>query len=129
MVTSRSRRAVLGLLGASSLLLNSTAHAQPTAADEEAALRAAESCTWQHPGGQLATVLCTEGLEQVVWVAAGKAACADHTLCAAWIYQTSEGMPNPVPMTFDGLTQQNVISAVAVWIAESSNLVLIEAVN
>jgi hypothetical protein len=94
-------------------------------APDEAAARAAEACTWSHTGGQLAAVLCEPGLEQAVWAAAGRAACTGQALCGAWIYDDPGALPDPMPASFEGLTQANVTSAVAVWVAEGKYLVII----
>lgn len=93
-----------------------------TAADDA---RAAEACTWSHGGGQLASALCEPGLEPAVWAAAGRAACEGHALCAAWIYDDADARPDPIPESFDDLTQANVTSALAVWVHEDDLLVTI----
>lgn len=115
-----------GLLTIALLALSAAplaAQTAPEATPEDA--RAAEVCEWSHTGGQLATALCEPGLEQEIWAAAGRAACAGHALCAAWIYDDPAALPDPMPDTFDGLTQQDVTSALAVWVQEDDMLITI----
>lgn len=113
----------IGIVAAAVLGISITG---PLSAEESAdAARAAEACTWSHTGGQLAGVLCEPGLEQTVWAAAGGAACAGHQLCAAWVYEDPTALPDPMPDRFEGLTQANVTSAVAVWVEEDDYLIVI----
>lgn len=111
---------LLGMVGAGPVFAETT--------DEDAA-RAAEACTWSHAGGQLAVMLCEPGLEQAVWAAGGRQACTGYALCAAWIYDDPAALPDPVPDSFDGLTQANVTSAVAVWVEEGEYLIVIAAAD
>ena len=99
------------------------AQTEPDTAAEDA--RAAEACTWSHGGGQLASALCEPGLDPAVWAAAGRAACDGQDLCAAWIYDDPAARPDPMPDSFDKLTQQNVTSALAVWVHEDDMLITI----
>ena len=108
-------------LCAAPLAAQTAADLAPTPED----LRASEVCEWSHTGGQLAAVLCQPGQDQAVWAAAGRGACAGHALCAAWIYEDPAALPDPMPDTFEGLTQQNVTSAVAVWSEEDALLITI----
>ena len=116
-----------GLLAAALLALCAAPLAAQTApeAATESETRAALSCTWSHGGGQLASALCNPGLAPEVWAAAGRAACAGHTLCAAWIYDDAAARPDPIPETFEELTQTNVTGALAVWVHEDDLLVTI----
>lgn len=122
------------LLAAAAPLAAQTATKDPDAAAttqtalDEAAARATETCTWSHGGGQLAAALCQPGLAPEIWAAAGRAACDGHDLCAAWIYDDAAAQPDPVPGSFDGLTQDNVTSALAVWVHEDAMLVTIAPV-
>lgn len=101
------------------------AQTPPPGTSAEDAAKAAEVCTSTHTGGQLAAVLCEPGLDQAIWAAAGHAACTGHALCAAWIYDEASKMPDPMPDRFEGLSQENVTSAVAVWAEEDHLLVTI----
>lgn len=92
----------------------------------DAAGRAAEICRGEHGGGQLALVLCEAGADMHVWAEAGRAACGDHALCAAFVYDDPTRLPDPVPDAFDDLTEADVTAARAIWVHEDQNLILID---
>lgn len=55
----------------------------------------------------------------------GRAACSDTEICGTWIWKQRDDMPQKAPENHDGLTQDEVTSATAVWSQETEQLITI----
>lgn len=83
-------------------------------------------CTVQDASEFIRIAVCEDpsyGEEE--FVAAGRAACGERLPCGTWIWRDAENAPEKAPDNHDGLTQAQITSAQAVWVAEKGSLISI----
>ena len=71
-------------------------------------------------------LLCPAELEAEAYAAAGQDACGSRMPCGAWIWIDEAAIPAEAPGSHDELPRSSVQSAVAVWVNEKSELILLE---
>lgn len=99
-------------------------------ATELAALDAeAGLCEQKTASTIISIVICPEGLTLEQLAGAGKAFCDGRMPCGAWIWSDPASAPEEAPENHDGLTKEEVTSAVGVWVAEQSQFISIEKVK
>ncbi len=74
-------------------------------------------------------VICPEGLDQTGWQEAGAKACGSLMPCAAWIWTDPEVAPKTAPSTPTMFSQEQLTSAVAIWVNEKKQLITIDKVK
>ena len=77
----------------------------------------------------IAILICDAGLSEAALSAAGKTACEGHRPCGVWFYDDAAAMPKKAPQNHDGLTQDQVTRALAVWDNDREVLVSISRVE
>ncbi len=85
------------------------------------------ACAVTDRSRQVRVLICDPGQNREVWQVAGATACAGETLCNAWIWDDRDRAPAKAPRVDAGLTAAQSRSAVAVWINDSGQLVIIKA--
>ena len=94
--------------------------------DEGTALDMPAQCDLRGQSKLMRILVCEPGLDQEVLAEAGRAACAGQIPCGAWIWTSVEDIPESAPETHGDLTQQQVTSATAAWVAEDDMRVMID---
>ena len=87
--------------------------------------KAENACEAGGRNGMVATVACPAGLDEDAWKAAGVAACGEELPCGAWIWEDAALLPEDVPARHDELSEAQITTAVAIWVAENQQLILI----
>jgi hypothetical protein len=81
-------------------------------------------------GSQLVKiVVCSPGLVKEAWQQAGQEACGTQSRCNVWIWDEAKKAPESAPEVDKDLTEDQARDAVAVWVNDSKQLVLLEAVT
>ncbi|MFK5981001.1 MAG: hypothetical protein QM488_19195 [Rhizobiaceae bacterium] len=70
-------------------------------------------------------VICPEGLDQSGWRDAGAKACGLLKPCAAWIWVDPKIAPKTAPSTPTLFSQEQIANAVAIWVNEKQELIMI----
>lgn len=87
-------------------------------------------CTAKGSNGMVTLVLCPEGLDNAALRDAGIAACEGRKPCGAWIWDDAQAMPRTAPDSHEKLTKAEIGSAIAVWVNDADQLILLsEAKN
>lgn len=84
------------------------------------------SCEGQGSNGMVTVVLCPPGLDIEAWKTAGIAACEDREPCGAWIWDDVAMIPVDIPERHDQLPAESVQSAKAIWVNETTELMILE---
>lgn len=83
-------------------------------------------CEDKGTNGMVTLLLCPEGLSQEEFAQEGRAACGGRKPCGAWIWVDLAAVPAEAPDSHDKLPQAAVASAVAIWVNETQQLVVLE---
>jgi len=87
-----------------------------------------EACKISDINGLTTLVICPSGLEVDDLQKAGVKACGERTPCGmVWIWDDAENAPKRAPKLATDMTQNQIKSAVAVWVHEKQNLITIAA--
>ena len=89
----------------------------------------ASECSVRSRGSQVMIVVCPPGLEQEDWHTVGTETCGSLELCNVWIWDDAAKAPEMAPDNDDGLTKSQVSSAVAVWVNDVSQMLLLRKVK
>lgn len=85
------------------------------------------ACTVRSSNDRVAIVVCKPGLDHEALRMAGEAACAKATgICNAWIWEDGDAAPDEAPATDAGLDKDRVREAIAVWVHDSSRLMVLQ---
>lgn len=84
------------------------------------------TCEPRGTNGMVTVVLCQEGLDATTWQMAGEAACGDRKPCGAWIWDDEANLPIDIPDAHDKLPADSIRSALAVWMNEQDQLIVLE---
>lgn len=96
----------------------------PASADDHAD---AADCSVRSTNDRVAIVVCKPGLDHEALRTAGESACAGTTgICNAWIWDDAAAAPERAPATDAGLDKDRVREAVAVWVNDSSRLMVLQ---
>lgn len=82
-------------------------------------------CEARDSSAVISVALCPEGLTKEDLSAAGTAICDKRLPCGVWFWTDEANMPSEAPDNHDGLTQEQITSALAVWVAEKNSLISI----
>lgn len=85
----------------------------------------AGQCSSEGSNGMVTAVLCPTGLDEAAWQEAGKAACGDRMPCGAWIWDDTANLPAEIPDSHDKLPGDSVKTALAIWMNERDQLIVI----
>ena len=112
----------------SAFLFTCVATASP--AEEIAPTVLSNGCAMTSQSKIIRIVICEDvSISQISLADVGKEACAEALPCGAWIWHDRQAAPTIAPENHDGLSQAQVTSARAIWVAEQENLVEISKVN
>jgi hypothetical protein len=96
-------------------------------ADHHEEATEASACTVRSSNDRVVILVCQAGLDHEALRSAGEAACANATdICNAWIWEDPEAAPERAPATDAGLDKDRVREAVAVWVNDSSRLMVLQ---
>jgi hypothetical protein len=96
------------------------------AAAQDAALPA--GCTLRDQSAVIRVLVCTEPLDQDALAKAGRAACAAARPCGAWVWPDPAAAPITAPANHDGLTPEQIVASLGVWVAEDEMFISIDQV-
>ena len=97
-------------------------HADPVWAD-------GSGCLVRDHNALVTVVICPAGLDQPDWREAGVEACGARKPCAAWIWDDPKKAPEITPPTPTDMSREEIVSAVAIWVNETSQLITISPVS
>jgi hypothetical protein len=89
----------------------------------------AQACEMKGQNGMVTLVLCPAGLSPEAIAEEGKRICGDTMPCGAWVWTDAADVPAEAPDSHEKLTQAQITSAVAVWMNETGQLVVLEKVE
>ncbi len=92
-------------------------------------------CKLQDSNGSTSEMICKNAREMIelkdegmkALRAAGTSACVDREPCIVWIWDDPANAPVKSPPLSDGLTKAQVQSAVAVWVNDANEMLMISA--
>jgi hypothetical protein len=90
---------------------------------------ASTECGVRAQGRTVMVLVCAPGLDEKAWREAGEEACGSLTQCNAWIWDDREKAPTEAPETDSDFTKEQVRNAVAVWIHDSRQMMLLRRVK
>ena len=90
---------------------------------------AESGCLVRDTNELVTVVICPSGLEQGDWQKAGVEACGNRKPCAAWIWDDASKAPEVTPPTPTDLSRAEIVSAVAIWVNETSQLIMISSTS
>jgi hypothetical protein len=82
-------------------------------------------CEVKDSNDVISIALCPTAATKEQLSAAGAKICAERLPCGVWFWGDAEKMPSEAPANHDLLTQAQIISAQAVWVAEKNSLIQI----
>ena len=74
-------------------------------------------------------VVCMPGLDQATWHRVGKETCGTLAQCNVWIWNDADKAPEKAPEKDTDLTKEQVRDAVAVWINDTGQMMLLHRVK
>lgn len=83
-------------------------------------------CEAQDSSTFISVALCPEGISQEGMGKSGMEICGERLPCGVWFWTDQDKMPDKAPVNHDGLTQEQITSAIAVWVGEENVLISIE---
>ena len=89
----------------------------------------AELCEERDSSEFISVALCPEGISQEDLGKSGKEICGERLPCGVWFWTDPNDMPAKAPDNHDGLTQEQITSAIAVWVGEKDMLISIEELS
>ena len=120
-----------GLAAVSALIMGAATAvaAQETTTTEAASEAAGETaqavslCEKKDGNKVIAIALCPTGLSHAELIDEGTAICYGRVPCGVWFWTDEANMPETAPQNHDGLTKEQITSALAVWVAEKGSLI------
>jgi len=83
-------------------------------------------CMVRDTTGMITLVICPEDLDAADLQEAGIDACNGREPCLAWIWDNPEAVPESAPPTSEGLGGDALAAALAVWVQDDGQLILME---
>jgi len=72
-------------------------------------------------------VVCSPSADQAAWQAVGEQACSEaNGICNVWIWDDIEKAPTEAPVSDSDMSKDLTSQAVAIWVNDSKNLVVIK---
>lgn len=84
------------------------------------------ACSQQTANDVIHIMVCTAELTDQDLATAGRAACDGKAKCGVWFWTSAEDAPTVAPLDHDGLTAEQVQSALGVYDATSDTVIRIE---
>ena len=99
--------------------------ASPVAAQDGSA-ESMIACEEKASSQYISIALCPEDVTGVQLGASGAIICGQRLPCGVWFWTDATDMPEEAPDNHNGLTQDQITSALAVWVQEQGLLITIE---
>ncbi|MGP6087726.1 hypothetical protein [Antarctobacter jejuensis] len=89
------------------------------------------ACELKGENGMVSMLLCPAGLDSAAYADEGRIACEARAPCGAWIWINADAVPEEAPDAHDKLPKESVRQAVAIWINDKQELMVLkkEAAN
>ena len=83
-------------------------------------------CELKGANGMVAMLLCPEDLSEQAYADEGRIACDGRAPCGAWIWTDAAVIPDEAPDAHDKLPPESVRAAVAIWLNDNAQLMMLE---
>jgi hypothetical protein len=107
------------------LVCSMLAATAPAGAAEPVTASPASSCAVKTRSDHVVIMVCPPGMNRDDWQSAGKSACEADKRCNVWIWDDAGKAPDAAPATDDVLPKKLTAVAVAVWVNDSRNLIIL----